>query len=420
MTAAAGPGAISTPRVLRVDRAELRRLLAEAGSDPAGAALMARKADMLVIRVDGLGAPAANILKQEMLAAGGDCATHREVILGGPERSSVHMIGGDRTLRRVLKKLPAQPFGLRGLGESLAALLERAGSPSKSLTLPGGRRIGFEAAPTMMGILNVTPDSFSDGGRWGDPGPAVERGLELAAEGAAILDVGGESTRPGSTAVSAEEETARVLPVIRELARQSELPISVDTRKAAVAAAALEAGAAIVNDVSALGDPEMAPLVAGSGAAAVLMHMRGGPETMQDDPVYGDPVDEIYRWLEARLAAAEEAGIARDRLVADPGIGFGKRVVDNTALMRRLGEFHSLGVPLLLGASRKSFLGELMGEPDPGRRLEGSLAAAAAAAAAGAQILRVHDVAATRRFLAAWLPMIRETGAEAPEEDETT
>jgi dihydropteroate synthase len=167
----------------------------------------------------------------------------------------------------------------------------------------------------------------------------------------------------------------------------------------------------MVNDVTALGDPGMAPLVAESGAACALMHMRGDPETMQDDPRYEDPVDEIYRWLEGRAAAAMAAGIGPERLLVDPGIGFGKRVEDNTALIRRLGEFHSLGLPLLIGASRKSFLGRLMDEPDPQRRLEGSLAAAARAVEQDVHVLRVHDVAATRRFLAAWLPLCEGAGA---------
>ncbi len=411
MSDQSGAGSRSSPRLLRGDVDELRRLFTAAGSDPAGAAIMARKAEALVIRVDDLKAPAANILKQEMLSVGGDCATHRDVILGGPDRSSVHLIGNERQLRALLRKLPAQPFGLRGLGESIAKLLGRLAAPPSLLNHARGE-LEFGDAPRLMGILNVTPDSFSDGGRWDDPARAVERGLRMLAEGADIIDVGGESTRPGSAPVTADEEAARVVPVIRELARQADAPISVDTRKAEVAAAALAAGAAIVNDVSALADPDMAPLVVESGAAVVLMHMRGVPETMQDEPVYDDVVDEIYRWLEARAAQAAAAGIARGRLVLDPGIGFGKRIADNTALIRRLGEFHALGLPLLLGASRKSFLGELMDEPDPDRRLEGSLAAAARATEARAQILRVHDLVATQRFLAAWLPLSR-TGCEA-------
>lgn len=411
MSAAGGSAAgAGGPRLLHVSADELRALLAAAGVDAYGAALMARKAATLVVRVDHLRAPAANILKQEMLVLGGDCATHRETILGGPERSTAHLIGTARQLAKLPERLKPQPFGLRALGEALGLLLARAGRLPKSLTLPRGA-LSFEGAPLLMGVLNVTPDSFSDGGRWLDPERAVAQGLALVAEGAALLDVGGESTRPGAAPVPADEEARRVLPVIRALARETAVPLAIDTRKAAVAEAALAAGAQIVNDVSALGDPAMAPLVAASGAAIVLMHMRGEPATMQANPQYTDAVDEIYRWLEARLAAARAAGIAADRLVADPGIGFGKRLEDNTALLRRLEEFHSLGVPLLLGASRKSFLGALMDEADPGRRLEGSLAAAARAAQAGAQILRVHDVAATRRFLAAWRPLCRETAA---------
>ncbi len=417
MGAAGGSAAGSgSPRLLQVAAGELRTLLAAAGVDAYGAALMARKAESLVVRVDNLRAPAANILKQELLALGADCATHRETILGGPERSSAHLIGTERQLAKLPERLKPQPFGLRALGEDLAALLARRRRPPKALTLPQGA-LSFEAAPLLMGILNVTPDSFSDGGKWADPDRAVEQGLRLVAEGAGLLDIGGESTRPGAAPVSADEERRRVLPVLRGLARQAGVPLAVDTRKAAVAGEALAAGASIVNDVSALADPAMAPLVAQSGAALVLMHMQGEPNSMQADPRYEDAVDEIYRWLETRLAAARQAGIGEDRLVVDPGIGFGKRLEDNTALLRRLEEFHSLGVPLLVGASRKSFLGRLMDEPDPARRLEGSLAAAARAAQAGAQLLRVHDVAATRRFLAAWAPLCRPAATAATEDE---
>jgi dihydropteroate synthase len=284
---------------------------------------------------------------------------------------------------------------------------------ARAMRLPG-RRLAFGDLPLLMGIVNVTPDSFSDGGLAIDPQRAVEQGLRLLDEGADIVDIGGESTRPGADPVPAETEAARVVPVIRALARQTDRPLSVDTSKAAVAARALEAGAVIVNDVSALADPAMAPLLAGCEAGAVLMHRLGEPRTMQIAPRYDNAPGEIRAWLAARLDAAEAAGIARDRLAADPGIGFGKRLEDNLALLGALESFHALGVPLLLGASRKSFLGALLGEPDPGRRLEGSLAAAARAAEAGVQILRVHEVAATRRFLAVWGALRRNAGAAAP------
>lgn len=400
---------MNQPREILARGRELRDLFAASGADAAGSAYMAPKASTRVLRVDGLKAPAANILKQEMLAMGGECVNHREVILARPELCTVHLIGSDKLLRQLVGKLAAQPFGLRSLAERVRDLLDALGSQPQGWTHARGQ-VGFEHAPALMGILNLTPDSFSDGGQNTDPDLAVSRALDMVEEGASLIDVGGESTRPGAATVSAEEELARVLPVIEKLAARSDVPISIDTRRAEVARDAIAAGAVIVNDVSALGDPEMPPLVAESGAGLVLMHMRGEPSTMQDSPHYEDAVDEIYRWLEDRVEAATAAGIDRKQLAVDPGTGFGKRLEDNTALLRRLGEFHSLGLPLLVGASRKSFLGRLMKEDDPAERLEGSLAAAGRAAQAGVGVLRVHDVAATRRFLDAWLPL---AGTEA-------
>ncbi len=407
---------MNSPREILARGPELKHLLEAAGADSAGAAYMHRKAATRVIRVDDVKAPAANILKQEMLSMGGECSNHREVILGGPDRCTVHMIADESTLRRLPKKMRAQPFGLKKLAEGVVALLD--GQGRRPLLLPHSRgELYFGARPLICGILNVTPDSFSDGEQWLEPEAAVEKGLSLAAQGADIIDVGGESTRPGSAGVSAVEESNRTTPVIRELARHTDIPLSIDTQKSDVAAAALEAGAVMVNDVSALGDSAMAEVVAKGGAALVLMHMRGEPATMQADPQYEDCVDEVYRWLEARLEAAVEAGLPAERIALDPGIGFGKRVQDNTELIRRVGELHSLGRPLMLGASRKSFIGALTGEDDPSRRLEGSLAAAARAAEAGVQILRVHDVGATRRFLDAYTPLHRrENRQPAPEE----
>ncbi|MBC8366392.1 dihydropteroate synthase [bacterium] len=397
---------MNSPREILARGPELKQLLEAAGADSAGAATMHRKAAARVIRVDGVKAPAANILKQELLSMGGECSNHREVILGKPERCTVHLIADESTLRRLPQKMRAQPFGLKKLAEGVVALLDGQARRPRVLSHARGE-LQFGARPLICGILNVTSDSFSDGGQWLDPEAAVEKGLSMAAQGADIIDVGGESTRPGSAGVSAVEESNRTTPVIRELARHTNIPLSIDTQKADVAAAALEAGAVMVNDVSALGDAGMAEVVAQSGAALVLMHMRGEPATMQADPRYEDCVDEVYRWLEARLEAAVEAGVSAERIALDPGIGFGKRVQDNTELIRRVGELHSLSRPLMLGASRKSFIGALTGESDPARRLEGSLAAAARGAEAGVQILRVHDVEATRRFLDAYTPLHR-------------
>ncbi|MBP7706220.1 MAG: dihydropteroate synthase [Candidatus Aminicenantes bacterium] len=257
----------------------------------------------------------------------------------------------------------------------------------------GGRRLELGDRAWLMGIVNVTPDSFADGGRYADPARAVERGLALVAEGADIVDVGGESTRPGSLPVPEAEETARVVPVVAGLRRESRALISVDTAKAAVARAALDAGADIVNDISAFRfDPAMAGVVARSGAAAVLMHMKGTPATMQDDPRYDDLVGEIAAFLDDRLRVAEAAGVPRERLVVDPGIGFGKTVDHNLEILRRAADFHALGRPLLLGFSRKAFLGRVLGGLPPEERLEATLAAAVLAVERGAHILRVHDV----------------------------
>jgi dihydropteroate synthase len=251
----------------------------------------------------------------------------------------------------------------------------------------------------LMGVVNVTPDSFSDGGLYLDPEAAIAHGRELAAAGAAILDVGGESTRPGAEAVPQEEELRRVIPVIGGLVA-TESQISIDTSKAAVAAAALEAGAAIVNDVTALrGDPEMAALCAERGATVVLMHMRGKPRTMQDDPRYEDVVAEVKAFLAERLEAAVAAGIDEGDVWLDPGIGFGKTAAHNMELLRRLAELRDLGRPLAIGTSRKSFIGKLDGSA-AGDRLGGTIASSVLAAAEGAALLRVHDVAEVRQALA--------------------
>lgn len=262
-----------------------------------------------------------------------------------------------------------------------------------------GVRFDLSARTLVMGVLNVTPDSFSDGGRYLDPDAAIARGRELLAEGADLLDLGAESTRPGAAAVPAAEQVRRLEPVVKALVAEPGAVLSVDTRSAEVAERALEWGAHVVNDVSALGDPGMAAVVAPSGAGLVLMHMRGTPATMQSDLRYDDVVAEVTAYLRRRLAAAEAAGIAAERVALDPGIGFGKSAEQSLRLLARTDDLAALGRPLLVGASRKSFLARLLGDAPADRRLEASLAAAALAAFLGARILRVHDVAATARVL---------------------
>ena len=268
--------------------------------------------------------------------------------------------------------------------------------------------------PLVMGIVNVTPDSFSDGGLHAEAAAAIEAGHAMLEAGADILDIGGESTRPGASPVTAEEEQARILPVIRELSKAT--PVSVDTRNAATMRAALDAGAEIVNDVSALRhDPEAVRVVARAEAPVILMHMLGDdPRRMQEDPRYDDVALDVARFLRDRVETAERLGIPRSRIVVDPGIGFGKTVAHNLELLDRLPLLAGIGCRILLGASRKRFLGTLTGEPVAARRLAGSIAAALAGVARGAAILRVHDVTETMQALAVW----RATLEGAPEADD--
>jgi dihydropteroate synthase len=257
--------------------------------------------------------------------------------------------------------------------------------------------------PRIMGIVNVTPDSFSDGGRYLGHEAAIAHALQLEAEGAEILDIGGESTRPGADPVGLEEEWDRVGPVIEALATRTRARLSIDTRKAEIMRRAAQAGVHLINDVSALThDPASLATTAGTGLPVVLMHALGDPRTMQDKPVYDDVVLDVCDMLEARVEACEAAGIPRARLIVDPGIGFGKTLAHNLALLGSLSLFHGLGCAVMLGASRKSFIGRLTGTTGADNRLPGSLAAALIGAAQGVQFLRVHDVAATRQALTVW------------------
>ena len=256
--------------------------------------------------------------------------------------------------------------------------------------------------PRVMGIVNVTPDSFSDGGAHFDADAAIAHGLKLAEEGADLLDIGGESTRPGAGEVAIEDELRRVIPVIEALAAQLAIPISIDTSKPEVMRAAVEAGAGMINDVFALRRDGALDAAAALGVPVVLMHMRGEPRTMQDAPDYDDVVGEVHRFLAERIFAAEMAGVARRNIVVDPGFGFGKTTAHNLQLLAQLRRFTELGVPVLAGMSRKKSIGELTGREDPRERVFGSVAAHLIAAQTGAMLLRVHDVVATVDALKVW------------------
>ncbi|HEX6741949.1 MAG TPA: dihydropteroate synthase [Sphingomicrobium sp.] len=302
--------------------------------------------------------------------------------------------------RRVSSELVPVAGIERRFDEELASQWAALTGPRPPLQL-GERTIRLDQ-PQVMGIVNATPDSFSDGGRFADSAAAAAAGADMARDGAAIIDVGGESTRPGAQPVWEGDEIERVAPVIRQLAGGG-AAVSVDTRKADVMTAALDAGARMVNDVSALSwDDRSAGVIAAAGVPVVLMHHQGKPETMQDDPRYADVLVEVYLWLAERIAAAKAAGIARERILVDPGFGFGKNVGHNLELMNGLALFHSLGCPLVIGASRKRTIGALSGEAPADKRLGGSIAFVLKAAEQGAQIVRVHDVPETVQALRIW------------------
>ncbi|MCU0231274.1 MAG: dihydropteroate synthase [Acidobacteria bacterium] len=295
----------------------------------------------------------------------------------------------------------------------LARLLARLDHAPHRLRFADGGAWDLAEPPRVMAVLNVTPDSFSDGGLHLDLSAALSHAERCLAEGADLLDVGGESTRPGAAPVDAEAETRRVVPIVAALrARFPAARVSVDTRRALVARRALEAGADLVNDVSAGADPGMLPLAAAAGVPVALMHMRGDPATMQRETRYRDLVGEVAAALETAAGRAREAGIADDRILLDPGLGFGKSAEGNELLLRQLGALRSLGYPLLVGASRKSFLGRRTGVSDPAARLAGSLAAAVVAALRGAAVIRVHDVGATREALAVASALRRARGTD--------
>jgi dihydropteroate synthase len=319
----------------------------------------------------------------------------------GKERPGTALLTGGRVqFDRLVATALAQTPPLTALATALERALEAGRAPAP-LEL-GGRTFAWGTRTYVMGVVNVTPDSFSDGGRFFDAQAAIAHGVALAEAGADLLDVGGESTRPGAQPVGAEEELARVLPVIQGLRARTSVPLSVDTTKAAVAREALKAGAHLINDITGFrSDPELPRVVAEAGAACCLMHIQGTPATMQQAPRYDDLVDEVLAFLEDAVARAEAAGVPRGRILVDPGIGFGKSFDHNLFLLRRLGELRVLGLPLLVGTSRKGFLGKLTGGKPASERLAATLGSVAAVAAlGGADVVRVHDVAEARDALA--------------------
>lgn len=367
------------------DEQEAKAMLQAIGADPPGVQIMTPKNLFYTILVEELPLKAALVLKQEMLARGGECAVSRHVASLQAQKSNALLSGTGLQFAQLIRKLRGQPFGLNKLGQQLAAVIADSCSrpPAlkfKNVTLPLGERT------LLMGILNVTPDSFSDGGRYHTVEEAVEQALQMVQDGADIIDVGGESTRPGYQGISAAEEIGRVVPVIRALrAAAPAIPISIDTYKAAVARAALEAGADMFNDIwGGRRDPEILKAAAAAGLPICLMHNR-------DSTQYQDLLSEVVADLKDCAARALAAGVAAESIVLDPGIGFGKNYLQNLEVMRYLQEITALGYPVLLGTSRKSTIGKILDLPAD-QRLEGTAATVAYGIACGVEIVRVHDV----------------------------
>jgi dihydropteroate synthase len=378
-------------------RDELIHEMERLGADPRGIALMFSKGLTRLIRLSSVPCKVANLLKQEMLSRGGDCAVGHGTLAHAVESTDVLIIATERQYKKLIRKLEVQDFfGLPELAEDLRKCIRHMNRKQYTLSM-GGRSLDLGERTFIMGVLNVTPDSFSDGGNFIDPEKAYAQAMKMCEDGADIIDIGGESTRPGAEKVSEEEETARVVPVVERLAKNSEVRISVDTYKAAVAKKAIDAGAHMINDISGLKfDPDMAPLIAASGVPVALMHIKGTPGEMQKDPSYEDVMGEVVEYLEESIEIARKAGVRKEQMMVDPGIGFGKRLQDNLDILKYLPELKVLGRPILLGTSRKSFIGAILDLPVEDR-LEGTAATVAMGIMNGANMVRVHDVSEMAR-----------------------
>lgn len=366
---------------------EIRDLLDHMGVDKRGVDIMAPKSEIVLVTAKNLDPRGANILKQEFLSAGGEVAVPWGALDLSQEESRVLMMGTPRQYERVKNKLKEQPFDLSVLAEEIGEAVDNHQSGN---SLPW-QNDGCD----VMGVLNVTPDSFYDGGEYERVERAVEKGVSMSESGADIIDIGGESTRPGSERISIKEELERIIPVIERLDERVDSLISVDTYKPEVAEKAVEAGADLINDVFGLRKDGMPEKISELEVPIVIMHMQGEPKNMQKNIHYENVIDEIYSYFDERIEIAKENGIDEDKIIIDPGIGFGKKLSHNLEIIDRLDEFRSLGNPILLGASRKSFLGNIL-DKSAEDRLYGSLAVAALAVEKGVSILRVHDPMETK------------------------
>lgn len=395
-------------RILQIQRPpDVRQVMQDIQVDPYGIDIMLPKTFTYLVKINSISNIAANILKQELLSLGADAAVSRDTLTGRKKTTDCLLMANLGQLRRLNEKIKKQPFGLNRLADDLAKHLANYLNDSVQFSACG-HNFYFGTRTHVMGILNLTPDSFSHDGFYRQNisqkdalQRAVDHALSLAADGADIIDLGGESSRPGARPVSVKEELARVIPVIKALARKTKTPISIDTYKPEVARQALDNGACIVNDITGLKDKAMRKVIASAKAGAVIMHMKGSPRNMQKNPVYHSLLDEIYEFLEDAIDRSVSSSIDLDKIIIDPGIGigFGKTAGHNLDILYRLRELKSLGRPLLVGPSRKAFIGKVLNITEPKDRIFGTVSASVLAAQNGADIVRVHDVKEVRQAL---------------------
>jgi dihydropteroate synthase len=373
---------------------ELKQLMQQIRVDPYGINIMLPKAISHLLKIDAVSNIAANILKQEMLSFGGDVALARSALTGKKKSTDCLLIGNLSQFNRLKAKLHKQPFGLAELSLKIAQSLDNFGKERFTVNL-NGYRLTLGKRVHIMGIVNLTPDSFSGDGLYQNAKFEKSRIIDLikkmVTDGADIIDIGGESSRPRARPVSVKEELARTIPIIKVLAKKIKVPISIDTHKTEVARLALDNGAVIVNDITALRSIGMARLIARYKAGVVLMHMQGNSRNMQDRPAYSALILDIITYLDKAMQKAKDAGIAEDKIIVDPGIGFGKTLQHNLEILKRLQDFKVLGRPILIGPSRKSFIGKIL-NLETQKRIFGTVSACVLAAKFGAKIVRVHDI----------------------------
>jgi dihydropteroate synthase len=398
-------------RILQVHRPkDLKQIMQDIRVDPYGIEIMLPKAIAYLIKLNSVSSITANILKQEMLSLGADVAVSRDALTGKAKKTDCLLMGNLSQFNRLNQKLNKQPFGLNELAQDLSHILKNYKRERFTLDL-GRYKLNLGRRVYIMGIINLTPDSFSADGFYPSgvgsqvSGIIIDRIEKMVEEGADIIDFGGESTRPGAKPVPVKEELSRTIPVIKAVAKKIKVPISIDTYKPQVAKLALDNGASLVNDVTGLRNPEMAKVIARYKAGVVVMHMKGNPRTMQKNPKYVSLIDELIDYLDKAIKLAKACGIDEEKIIIDPGIGFGKSVEHNLEILKRLREFKVLGKPILVGPSRKSFIGKILNVNPQQRilgeqsRTTGTVSSCVLAAKSGANILRVHDVKEVKQAL---------------------